>query len=58
MNEQESKKIARKFKLTADDVAALVAAGLDTPYKIATANPENLPSGLAEKLTRWHPEKS
>jgi len=45
-------KIARKFNLTAEEVAALRKAGLDTPHKIRDANPEELPEGLADKLKR------
>jgi len=45
-------KIARQFRLTAEEVTALYAAGLDTPHKIRDAKPEELPEGLADKLKR------
>jgi hypothetical protein len=54
MNANE-KKIARKFKLSAEAVAVLVAAGLDNPHKIKeAARADKLPHGFAEKLSRWH----
>jgi len=43
-------KLARQFKLTDEEVAALRAAGFDTPHKIKAAKPEDLPRGLADKL--------
>lgn len=49
-------KIARKFNLTAADVAALAKVGLDTPTKIKAAKPDELPEGLRDKLTRWQKE--
>jgi len=53
-NEQ---KMAIKFRIPAADVAALVAAGFDTPRKVKDADPGKLPPGLADKLTRWHEKK-
>jgi hypothetical protein len=50
MNAREMK-IARKFKLSAAEVAELSKAGLDTPTKIKQAKPEELPEGLRDKLT-------
>lgn len=53
MTDNETK-IARKFKLNAGDVAALVAAGLDNPHKIKeAARGGKLPGGFKAKLTRW-----
>ena len=49
--------MAIKFRIPAADVAALVAAGFDTPRKVKDADPGKLPPGLADKLTRWHEKK-
>ena len=49
-------KIAVEFSLTAEEVTALVELGFDTPRKIKDADPEDLPSDIRAKLTRWHPE--
>ena len=47
-------RVARKFKLSAEDVAALFAAGLDNPHKIKeAARADKLPEGLKGKLTRY-----
>jgi len=39
--------------LNAEDVAALFAAGFDTPRKVKDADAEDLPDGIAEKMPRW-----
>lgn len=44
-------KLAKQFKLTAAEVDALRAAGLDTPRKIRDAQPDDLPPGIADKLS-------
>ena len=50
-------KIAIKFGLTAEEVAALVDLGFDTPRKIKDADPEDIPSPILAKLSRWHPQE-
>ena len=45
--------LSTRGRLDAEDVAALLAAGFDTPTKIKNADAEELPEGLADKLTRW-----
>lgn len=56
MNANETK-ISIKFRLTAEEVAALVALGFDTQRKIKDADPEDIPSEIRAKLTRWHPQE-
>ena len=51
-----AEKIAIKFDLSAEDVAALAEAGFTTPRLINDADVEELPEGLAEQLTRWFPQ--
>ena len=51
-----AEKIAIKFDLSAEDVAALAEAGFTTPRLIKDADVEELPEGLAEQLTRWFPQ--
>jgi hypothetical protein len=50
-------KLSIKFNLDAEEVATLVALGLDTPTKIKDADPEDIPSEILAKLTRWHPQE-
>ena len=47
-------KLAIKFKLSAEDAALLVAAGLDNPVKVRAAQslPEGLSDAALEKLNR------
>jgi len=50
-------KIAKKFSLTAQDVADLEELGFDTPTKIKDADPEEIPEAILAKLSRWHPQE-
>ena len=46
-------KIAHKFGLTAEEVAALTAAGFITQTQIKAADNEELPEGAAAKIAAW-----
>ena len=48
-------KIAKKFGLTTEEVLELAELGLDTPTKIKTADPDDIPSPILAKLGRWFP---
>lgn len=50
-------KVSIKFGLTAEEVATLAALGFDTPRKIKDADPEDIPSEILARLTRWHPQE-
>ena len=50
-------KVSIKFGLTIEEVATLAELGFDTPRKIKDADPEDIPSEILAKLTRWHPQE-
>ena len=58
--DQNKLKIARKFKLTAEEVEALFEAGLDTPTKIKeqARTRRKFPKGIAAKLRRYREPKA